>query len=1596
MHRKGLMKKIKIIIPFIFLFLTVISSYGRSLDDIKKSGVIYAAFTESSRNSINYKIALEFAKFLNVKLVPVITSWDENFSLNGVRPADLETNPKYHYTPDALQKADFICGTIYVYKWRKKIFDYAGIMQVSDLLVIKKTQQDWNYFIKRLIPEKYLDNITIPRIRTYKDLIGKKIALLKNSSYQKNMAAINKKLGGGIKIIYTSSEEESQRLMLTGQVDGFVAVSYLALKFINEHSANSKLAFPVGRPFDVGWAVQNGNKGLATEINNFYATIKGDGTLNKLFRDAYGIDYKTYVAIINSFSENEESTYRSYDDIVSSGKLIVALRNREMIYKENGKKQFSQNLAEALANYMQLELEIKIVPNLSDYFTASDGKIHKDSAYTPEFFKNVDVACDLLAPVPWRLSKLDIIGYMPNAIVVVGNKNRKISTVADLKKLRGVTAKGSSYEQALINNHITNYFYAPANDMLDLVDKGKADYTLVSISIYSLPNYPNLEAKFILGEIQSAGWAIKKNHPKLRQKILEFFDYAKKVGLLDDYFKQQTGMPFKAAEKFLIALHQTYNIGVFPFVFYGSDQGLPQENITSIFQDNSGYIWFGTLSGAVKYNGRQMQNFTTKDGMISNDIMDIAQDSNNVIYFATLSGISSYINGKIDTVIQNEPFKHILVDSKNNKLFYGDEGISILTNKHRLLNLNAILDTTITNVHSIAQIPDENKYFVGTKDGIYLLNLDNYTLKKVSNLTTYYIFIDTDEKTWISTPQGIFHSDVYSLKEGDVGIKINKKLNIKSNIQKITQTNDGAIWLIGDFKAYQIFSLNLSPIVYDESIGLSGQKILSFLVDNEENLWFGFYGGVQKLSNRSLRVIYPHKLNYYVNTMLQDSYNHLWLGFNNKLYLLSDSLINLGKRYAKTNSSFAISRYPNSDKILVASTKGIFLINPKTLNIVKRNIFNNKLFSIKNIFVDKKGEIFISTGYNGIVYYLKKFSSKPKYIENSSTTFIQDFIQIDTTIIATNKSGLVYFDGKTFKPYIKTNFSTITIKKINNIIYVGCENGLYKLKNKKLIPIKIKNLSNKSITAISKANDPNHIWLGTYNGLNYVGTKRWITEFTVDAQDGLPGNEISVNGLMLDAKGMLWLGTLHGIATYDIKKKSLVKYAPDCRIEKILLNGEPVKSLPPTLKYNQNNFIFELSGLSFKNEQSIVYDYYLRGNNKIYESSSGVPHKAAYQNLPPGNYSFLYRAKGKDGIWSYYKKLDFEILSPIWQRWWFISIMFILLVAIVYIIIKLREKALKAKNEELERLVRERTKEIEKQKEAIEAKNFELEQQQEEIIVQRDEIAKQRDIAEKHRDALAKQQEEIMDSIYYAKRIQAAILPPNNYLKSFLSEFFILYMPRDIVSGDFYWIKKIGDEIVVVAADCTGHGVPGAFMSMLGSALLDEIILRKTKELTTGEILDALRDGIVNALHQTGKVEEAKDGMDMALYIINPKKHSLQFSGAFNPLYIIRGEEIIELKADRKPIGIFETVETSFSTHNFTPQKGDIIYSFSDGYASQFGGPNGKKFRLSRFKKLFLTIKDRSMQEQNVILQKTLKNWMGVKYEQVDDILVIGVKYTWD
>ncbi|MCK4662586.1 MAG: DUF4154 domain-containing protein [Bacteroidales bacterium] len=262
-------------------------------------------------------------------------------------------------------------------------------------------------------------------------------------------------------------------------------------------------------------------------------------------------------------------------------------------------------------------------------------------------------------------------------------------------------------------------------------------------------------------------------------------------------------------------------------------------------------------------------------------------------------------------------------------------------------------------------------------------------------------------------------------------------------------------------------------------------------------------------------------------------------------------------------------------------------------------------------------------------------------------------------------------------------------------------------------------------------------------------------------------------------------------------------------------------------------------------------------------------------------------------------------------------------------------------------------------------------------------------------EQLREQKDEITDSIRYAKRIQTAILELDKNIKQYLHKYFIINEPRDIVSGDFYWVSEKNGNIIIAVADCTGHGVPGAFMSMLGVAFLNEIMnnieTQANKVLQPNKILNQLREKIITSLHQKEIDSTTTDGMDISLCIINYKKMELQFSGANNPAYLVRENKLKEIYADKMPIGIYANDNQPFAAQHIKLIKNDMLYLLSDGYTDQFGGNKGRKFMLWRLKEILQSNSNLPLPEQKKHLVKIHREWKG-NNEQVDDILIMGIK----
>ncbi len=285
--------------------------------------------------------------------------------------------------------------------------------------------------------------------------------------------------------------------------------------------------------------------------------------------------------------------------------------------------------------------------------------------------------------------------------------------------------------------------------------------------------------------------------------------------------------------------------------------------------------------------------------------------------------------------------------------------------------------------------------------------------------------------------------------------------------------------------------------------------------------------------------------------------------------------------------------------------------------------------------------------------------------------------------------------------------------------------------------------------------------------------------------------------------------------------------------------------------------------------------------------------------------------------------------------------------------------------------------------------NIILEEKNKTISLQKDEIEKQRDIAAAQRDQIAYQKKHITDSIMYAKRIQTALIPSLELFSDKL-EHFVLYKPLAIVSGDFYWVSSAGSKQIIIAADCTGHGVPGAFMSMLGVTLLNEIVIGK-HIAEPDRILENLRQGVIKSLNQAADEDSIKDGMDIAVCRVDFNTDTLWYAGANSPLFLVRGGELVHYRADKMPVAIHYKMGP-FTLHEIKLQKGDTFYIFSDGYADQFGGPKQKKYMTTKMKETLVSLEGLSMIQQGEKMNEIFEEWKGDN-PQVDDVTLIGVRY---
>lgn len=445
----------------------------------------------------------------------------------------------------------------------------------------------------------------------------------------------------------------------------------------------------------------------------------------------------------------------------------------------------------------------------------------------------------------------------------------------------------------------------------------------------------------------------------------------------------------------------------------------------------------------------------------------------------------------------------------------------------------------------------------------------------------------------------------------------------------------------------------------------------------------------------------------------------------------------------------------------------------------------------------------------------------------------------------------------------------------------------------------------------------------------------------------------------------IWLGSDNGL--YILNENSQEKLTQKFKvvIDGIWLNRDLTihvtqkSSALQKIDYEKNSIDFSFYAATFQTGGSMLYRYRLLGFTDEWSDWSPVA-RVSFPKLYEGNYQFEVQAQSAFGFISETERFSFQISPPWYRTWWMYLIYFIALVLFILVIIRLSILRIKQQNLRLEKIVTERTLEIALQ-------NEQLEEQKEEIT---------------------QKSNDILDSINYAKRIQNTILPSNEEFASIQLSPVVFYRPKDIVSGDFYWVQKQENSIYFAAVDCTGHGVPGALVSIVGYNALMRIVTEHAL-LFPNQILDQLRDLVLDAFRGKGQ-EEIKDGMDISLCRLDFESQKLHFSGAYNGCVVIRNEEIIELKADKQPIGQFENA-FSFSIQTIDVQENDMIYVFTDGFVDQFGGEKGKKLKSKGFKDLLIQASAMNVSQQQELFASFFDSWKA-DYEQLDDVCVFGVR----
>lgn len=1020
----------------------------------------------------------------------------------------------------------------------------------------------------------------------------------------------------------------------------------------------------------------------------------------------------------------------------------------------------------------------------------------------------------------------------------------------------------------------------------------------------------------------------------------------------------------------LIALSYSICAQKYPIKNFTVSDGLNSNSTLCAFQNDDQKLWIGTTQGINIYDGIKFSD-TRELFNLQHKVVYSIKKHGDKIYIGTNGGLCTYDGDSLRTYSSTEngnlDIIYNTLQDKNGTIWAATEtGIKVFTGTQLI---DTLVNTTLNSIaiYNLHKDEDGTLWFCSKMNGLFkyknntieICNLYKTLESEINHIAKVSQINDTTH--WVCARRGLYEiTPNGSRKIDSIG-----GVNIRDvGFWDVIQTFNNKIILSGNNGTVYIIQDGEKTLELSEANGMSGGFVINIFEDKEGTIWFlSPQKGVSQLLHKKMKLF--DRVDLHLNGV-----DKIVKRSDSLYYFISES-DGIVKHNA-TNASFDTLKNtknatlfysgifsPKRRLLVVGTNDGLLAFNEgkldSSLSFMKMPY---ETFKIYDVAEDINGVIWLAT-FHGIYNITENSFKKLNDKENINMGMVTCVTAgKDEKIYFGTNLGLMVWNGeKLINISQQKGLEIGQIRQIKTFkdssCWIASDKGLFKLIDNELINYELPGYEKNIIHSFEFDLNKN-LWIGLADGLLRVKEKSSGKNIRFFSKEGgFIGGKCNSSAMILSDNNQLFVGADNGLLIINTKDtfESKSTYFPILNISvlgaenideyiKLDKNGKIQSvSLPNDLK----NFKISFKGIHLLAGKELKLMYQLEGENekiKVYENDFEIN----YSQISYGDYVVKIKALPHPNLLEQQEhSILITVEKPFYLQWWFILLCILILLTWVYSYILIQRNV---------SLLNKQKSIILEQKKIVEVKNH-----------------------------------EILDSITYAKRIQEAILPSKRKLNTFFNDFFILYQPRDIVSGDFYWVEEIDEHIIFAAADCTGHGVPGAMVNLMCNNLLRKAIVEE-KIIDPGKALDRVAKLLLELLESEDGL--VSDGMDLALCVWNKKTNELKFSGANQPFYLIRNGELNITKPNKQPIGYFED-KTSFNTHSFQLTKGDQIILFSDGYKDQFGGAKGKKFGIRRFNNVLIKYCSKTLHDQKNALHQEINNWMENE-DQVDDICIFSIK----